>query len=164
VPSIRLFAREHETDEATIGTTTARPPWAPVSLGLLAGRGHEPTKRTSIHHRHEEAGATMMWTGFWRRAHSYEHAANEALNVHRTVGLMIIHPRRLLVGAGRRAVPRAAVSQPRWRHEDRAHPLRRAQDGRGPDLGRGAIARLGEDQFYVTTPPPGADTVIQWFG
>ena len=39
VPSIRLYARENETDEATIGTTTARPPWQPVELGLLAGRG-----------------------------------------------------------------------------------------------------------------------------
>jgi sarcosine oxidase, subunit alpha len=40
VPSIRLYARENEKDEATIGTTTSRPPWAPVTLGLLAGRPH----------------------------------------------------------------------------------------------------------------------------
>ncbi|HYI75083.1 MAG TPA: 2Fe-2S iron-sulfur cluster-binding protein, partial [Gaiellaceae bacterium] len=71
LPSIRLYARENETDEETIGTTTARPPWAPVSLGLLAGRPHEPAQRTSIHHRHKELGATMMWTGTWRRPHSY---------------------------------------------------------------------------------------------
>ena len=57
VGSIRLYAREQGTDEATIGTTTARPPWAPVSLGLLAGRPHEPAKRTALHHRHVEAGA-----------------------------------------------------------------------------------------------------------
>ena len=42
--SIRLYAREQGTDEAAIGTTTARPPWAPVSLGLLAGRPHEPAQ------------------------------------------------------------------------------------------------------------------------
>ena len=35
--SIRLLARETGTDEAAIGTTTARPPWEPVELGLLAG-------------------------------------------------------------------------------------------------------------------------------
>src|SRR5262249_45641410 len=32
VGSIRLYAREQGTDEAAIGTTTARPPWSPVSL------------------------------------------------------------------------------------------------------------------------------------
>src|SRR2546421_11617773 len=63
LPGVRLHARETGTDEAAVGTTTARPPWQPVSLGLLAGRGHEPAMRTSIHHRHEEHGATMMWTG-----------------------------------------------------------------------------------------------------
>src|SRR3989440_7452263 len=86
VPSIRLFARENETDEKAIGTTTARPPWAPVSLGLLAGRGHEPAKRTSIHHRHREAGAAMMWTGAWRRPHPYRDPSAEAKHVHQAVG------------------------------------------------------------------------------
>ena len=138
VPSIRLFAREHETDEATIGTTTARPPWAPVSLGLLAGRGHEPAKRTSIHHRHEEAGATMMWTGLWRRAHSYEHAANEALNVHRTVGVIDVSTlgKLLVQGPDAARFLELLYPEPLRRHEDRAHPLRRARDGRGPHHGR----------------------------
>jgi sarcosine oxidase subunit alpha len=72
--AIRLHARDRSTGEAEVGTTTARPPWSPVSLGLLAGRGHEPAKRTSMHHRHEEAGAMMMWTGAWRRPHSYGNA------------------------------------------------------------------------------------------
>src|SRR5205807_2819149 len=53
LPSIRLYASEQGMDEAAIGTTTARPPWAPVTLGLLAGRTHEPAKLTALHHRHE---------------------------------------------------------------------------------------------------------------
>ncbi len=36
--SIRLLAGELGTDESAIGTTTARPPWQPVELGLLAGK------------------------------------------------------------------------------------------------------------------------------
>src|SRR5581483_2804504 len=59
--SIRLYAQETGASEAAIGTTTARPPWSPVTLGLLAGRPHEPGKRTAMHHRHRELGATMMW-------------------------------------------------------------------------------------------------------
>src|SRR5919202_3301949 len=34
LPSIRLFARATGRDEAAIGTTTARPPWQPVTLGV----------------------------------------------------------------------------------------------------------------------------------
>src|SRR5918996_184183 len=89
LPSIRLYARENETDEETIGTTTSRPPWAPVSLGLLAGRPHEPAQRTSIHHRHKELGARMMWTGTWRRPYSYgDDPRAEAQAVHHSVGLI----------------------------------------------------------------------------
>src|SRR5439155_1101792 len=46
--SIRLYAKAQGIDEAAIGTTTARPPWAPVKLGLLAGRPHEAAKRTAL--------------------------------------------------------------------------------------------------------------------
>ena len=66
LPSIRIYADAQDIDEAAIGTTTARPPWAPVKLGLLAGRPHEPARLTAIHHRHVEAGADIIWTGAWR--------------------------------------------------------------------------------------------------
>ena len=46
VNSIRVYAKATGLDENTIGTTTARPPYAPVSMGLLAGRPQEPRKRT----------------------------------------------------------------------------------------------------------------------
>jgi sarcosine oxidase, subunit alpha len=165
VPSIRLFAREHETDEAAIGTTTARPPWAPVSLGLLAGRGHEPTKRTSIHHRHEEAGATMMWTGFWRRAHSYEHAANEALHVHRAVGVIDVSTLGKLLVQGPDAARFLELLYPNRFGDMKIGRIRYGV--LGTDAGRimddGTIARLGDDKYYVTTTSTGADTVIEWF-
>ena len=35
--SIRLYARESRMDERTVGTTTARPPWSPVSRRGRAG-------------------------------------------------------------------------------------------------------------------------------
>ena len=149
VPAIRLFAREHETDEATIGTTTARPPWAPVSLGLLAGRGHEPAKRTSIHHRHEEAGATMMWTGHWRRAHSYEHAGNEALNVHRTVGVIDVSTLGKLLVQGPDAARFLELLYPNRFGDMKIGRIRYGV--LGTDAGRimddGTIARLGEEHL-----------------
>ncbi|MDX6467559.1 MAG: sarcosine oxidase, subunit alpha, partial [Gaiellaceae bacterium] len=88
VPSIRLYAQKTETDEATIGTTTARPPWAPIEMGLLAGRHHEPMKRSSIHFRHEAAGARLMWTGQWKRPHSYGDPSGEVRSVHQALGVI----------------------------------------------------------------------------
>jgi sarcosine oxidase subunit alpha len=165
VPAIRLHARENETDEAAIGTTTARPPWAPVSLGLLAGRGHEPAKRTSIHHRHKEAGATMMWTGSWRRPHSYGQPGNEALHVHRAVGVIDVSTLGKLLVQGPEAAPFLELLYPNRFGDMKVGRIRYGV--LGTDAGRimddGTIARLGNDQYYVTTTSTGADTVIEWF-
>jgi sarcosine oxidase subunit alpha len=165
LPAIRLFAREQETDAGAIGTTTARPPWAPVSLGLLAGRGHEPAKRTSIHHRHEEAGATMMWTGAWRRPHSYGDAAGEARHVHEAVGLIDVSTLGKLLVRGPDAVPFLELLYPNRFGDLKAGRIRYGV--LGTDAGRimddGTIGRLDDDTFYVTTTSTGADTVIEWF-
>ncbi|HYT52962.1 MAG TPA: 2Fe-2S iron-sulfur cluster-binding protein [Gaiellaceae bacterium] len=163
--SIRLHAREQELDPAAIGTTTARPPWAPVKLGLLAGRAHEPAKRTSIHHRHREAGATMMWTGDWRRPYSYVDPQAEASNVHDAVGVIDVSTLgKLLVLGGDAAA-----------FLERLYPNRFAdlKPGRvrygvlSTDAGRiiddGTIACLADSCFYVTTTSTGSEGVLEWF-
>jgi sarcosine oxidase, subunit alpha len=164
VPSIRVYARERESDEGSIGTTTARPPWTPVELGLLAGRPHEPAQRTSIHHRHEELRARMMWTGSWRRPHSYRDPEAEAQAVHTAVGLIDVSTLGKLLVAG----PDAAAFL------ERLYPNRFAdmKVGRirygvlGSDGGRimddGTIARLADELFYVTTTSTGAGAVLEW--
>ena len=165
LPSIRLYARENETDEASIGTTTARQPWQPVELGLLAGRPHEPAQRTSLHHRHKELGAKMMWTGSWRRPHSYGDPGAEAKNVHDSLGVIDVSTLGKLVVGG----PDAAAFL------ERLYPNRFGdmKTGRirygvlGSDAGRimddGTIARLAEDDYYVTTTSTGAGAVLEWF-
>jgi sarcosine oxidase subunit alpha len=163
--SIRLYAREQETDEAAIGTTTARPPWAPVKLGLLAGRGHEPAKRTAIHHRHKEAGATMMWTGAWRRPHSYGDPQAEARNVHEAVGVIDVSTLGKLLVLG----PDAAAFLERL-YPNRYGDLRPGRVRYGvlsTDAGRiiddGTVTCLADDRFYVTTTSTGAEGVLEWF-
>ena len=163
--SIRLYARENETDESSIGTTTARPPWSPVSLGLLAGRGHEPAKRTSIHHRHKELGATIMWTGDWRRPHSYGDPAREVRAVHERVGVIDVSTLGKLVVSGPDAVPFLERLYPNRFGDLKVGRIRYAV--LGTDAGRimddGTVARLGDDEFYVTTTSTGAETVLEWF-
>ena len=166
VNSIRVYAKATGLDENTIGTTTARPPYAPVSMGLVAGYPHEPAKRTSLHHRHKDLGGKMMWTGAWRRPHSYgPDAGEEAQRVHRGVGLIDVSTLGKILVQG----PEAGAFL------DRVYPNRFSDLKTGrirygvltTDSGRimddGTVARLDDDTFYVTTTSTGADSVYQWF-
>ena len=163
--AIRYFAKAKGVDEDTIGTTTARPPSTPVSMGLVAGYAKEPGKRTSLHHRHRDLGATMMWTGAWRRPHSYGPAGDEAQHVHRHVGLIDVSTLGKILVKG----PDAGAFL------DRVYPNRLSDLKVGRvrygvltgDAGRimddGTVARLDDDTFYVTTSSTGADGIYQWF-
>jgi sarcosine oxidase, subunit alpha len=165
VPSIRVYARENEADPGSIGTTTARPPWGHVSLGLLAGRPHEPAQRTSIHHRHKELGARMMWTGTWRRPYSYGDVEAEVQAVHGAVGLIDVSTLGKLLVVG----PQAAEFLERL-YPNRFGDMKLGRIRYGvleTDAGRimddGTIARLDEDTYYVTTTSTGAGAVLEWF-
>jgi sarcosine oxidase subunit alpha len=166
LPSIRLYAHEQRAHEAEIGTTTARPPWAPVELGLLAGRELTPTRRTSIHFRHEEAGAQMMWAGPWKRPYAYgEKPEDEVRAVHESLGVIDVSTLGKLVVEG----PEAAALLERL-YPNRFADLRTGRIRYGvltTDGGRimddGTIARLAEDLYYVTTTSTGADSVAAWF-
>jgi sarcosine oxidase subunit alpha len=162
---IRLLARETQTPEQAIGTTTARPPWEPVELGLLAGRRHEPMKRSPLHFRHLEAGATMMWTGDWRRPYAYGEVEHEVRAVHESLGVIDVSTLGKLVVEG----PDAAELL------DRLYPNRFSDLAVGrirygvltTDGGRimddGTVGRLADDLFYVTTTSTGSDAVCEWF-
>jgi sarcosine oxidase subunit alpha len=166
VNSIRAYAKTKGVGEDTIGTTTARPPYTPITMGLLAGRPHEPAKRTSLHHRHKDLGGQMMWTGAWRRPHSYGgDPGEEAQCVHRNLGLIDVSTLGKILVEG----PDAGAFL------DRVYPNRFSDLDRGrirygvllTDAGRimddGTVARLGEELYYVTTTSTGADAVYQWF-
>ena len=165
VASIRLLARETGTAEEAIGTTTARPPWAPIELGLLAGRQYEPLKRSPLHARHVQAGAQMMWTGQWQRPFAYGDPAAEVRAVHESLGVIDVSTLGKIVVEG----PDAAAFL------ERLYPNRFADLAVGrvrygvltSDGGRimddGTIARLGDELFYVTTTSTGSESVCEWF-
>jgi sarcosine oxidase subunit alpha len=165
LPAVRLMARETGQDLQQVGTTTARPPWAAVPLGALAGRPIEPAKRSSIHPRHRELGARVLWAGDWRRAYDYGDPQAEALAVHEAAGLIDVSTLGKLIVAG----PEAGAFL------DRLYPNRfsNLKPGRirygvlTSDAGRimddGTICRLDDNTFYVTTTSSGAGAVEQWF-
>ncbi len=165
LPAVRQMAEETGQTLAQVGTTTSRPPWHSVPMGALAGRPFEPAKRSAIHGRHREQGATVMWAGDWRRAYDYGDARGEALAVHEAAGLIDVSTLGKLIVRG----PDAGELL------DRLYPNRfsNLKPGRirygviASDAGRivddGTICRLDEDAFYVTTTSSGAGAVYQWF-
>ncbi len=165
LPAIRLMAQETGQLLEQVGTTTARPPWVSVPMGVLAGRPFEPAKRSSIHGRHRELGATVKWAGDWRRAYDYGDPQGEALAVHEAAGLIDVSTLGKLLVRG----PEAGEFL------DRLYPNRFSdlKPGRirygviSSDAGRivddGTICRIDDDTFYVTTTSSGAGAVEEWF-
>jgi sarcosine oxidase subunit alpha len=165
VQSIRMLARETGTPEAAIGATTARPPWTPVELGLLAGRHLEPRKLSPLHARHEAAGAQMVWTGQWRRALDYGDVEAEVRAVHESLGVIDVSTLGKIVFEGPGAAELLERLYPN-RFADLAPGRVRygvlTSDG-GRIMDDGTIARLGDDLFYVTTTSTGSESVCEWF-
>jgi sarcosine oxidase, subunit alpha len=165
LPAVRLMAKETGTSMADVGTTTPRPPWHAVPMGVLSGRPFEPAKRSSIHARHRELGANVMWAGDWRRAYDYGDPKAEAMAVHKAAGLIDVSTLGKLIVRG----PDAGEFL------DRLYPNRfsNLKNGRirygviTSDSGRvmddGTICRLDEDSFYVTTTSSGAGAIFDWF-
>ncbi|MCX5419058.1 sarcosine oxidase subunit delta family protein [Streptomyces sp. NBC_00078] len=62
-------------DISALGTTTFRPPYAPVSFAALAGRDRgalsDPVRTTALHHWHVAHGALFENVGQWKRPWYY---------------------------------------------------------------------------------------------
>ncbi len=164
--SIRLYAQEVRAYESDLGTTTARPPWSPVELGLLAGRHFEPARRTALHFRHEEAGAKMQWAGPWKRPYAYsERPEDEVRAVHESLGVIDVSTLGKILVEGREAPALLERLYPNRFADMRPGRIRYGvltSDG-GRIMDDGTIGRLSDDLYYVTTTSTGADSVTAWF-
>ena len=163
--AVRLMAAETGQGLEQVGTTTARPPWSTVPLGALAGQPIEPAKRSSIHGRQRELGATVRWAGDWRRAYDYGDPEAEALAAHSAAGLIDVSTLGKLLVRG----PEAGEFLDRL-YPNRISNLKPGRIRYGvltSDAGRimddGTIGRIDEQTFYVTTTSSGAGAVEQWF-
>ncbi|MDB5665973.1 glycine cleavage T C-terminal barrel domain-containing protein, partial [Cypionkella sp.] len=73
-----------------VGTTTFRPPYAPVTLGALAGESRgdifQPLRKTPMHAWHEKNHAYFEPVGLWRRPYTFPRPGeNHEQSVHREV-------------------------------------------------------------------------------
>jgi sarcosine oxidase subunit alpha len=75
IAGLALLAAATGQDVAASAPTTFRPPYAPVSYGLLAGRERgrlaDPVRVTPLHDWHEAASAVFEDVGQWKRARYY---------------------------------------------------------------------------------------------
>ena len=162
--TIHLCARANGWTVQETGTTTARPPTTPVTLGALAGQNMEPVQTTPIHQWHLDHGAEMMVAGLWLRPNHYGKPAAEALGVRNRVGLIDVSPlgKLQLTGPG---VPELLerIYTNQWENL-RVGRVRYGVmcNDEGVVLNDGVCAHLQAETWYMTTTSTGATTVFEW--
>ena len=163
-------------DIPAVGTTTFRPAYTPVSFGAGAGENTgeflDPLRKTAIHECHELAGAPMEVVGQWHRPWYFPRPGEdidtavqrECLAVRNSVGMMDASTLGKIDARGPDVVE--------FLERIYTHNIGKMQAGRcayGIMLGEdgmlmddGVMARLGDQQFYLTTTTGGAATVLSW--
>jgi sarcosine oxidase subunit alpha len=163
-------------DVGELGTTTFRPPYAPVSFAALAGRDrgvlHDPVRVTALHSWHQAAGALFENVGQWKRPWYYPrdgedmHAAvlRECRATRESVGMMDASTLGKIDVQG----PDAAVLLDRL-YTNMMSTLKVGSIRYGvmcrPDgmvFDDGTVLRLADDRFLVTTTTGNAAAVLDW--
>ncbi len=149
---------------AETGTTTWRPPYAPVTLAALAGAGEDPVRRSPLDDWHEANGAARIVAGQWLRPNQYGDPAAEVRNTRERVGVIDVSPlgKIDLRGAD---VPKLLefVYTNRWAQLAVGavrYGIMCGDDGIIFD--DGVTARLDDDRYYMTTTSGGAGRVWNW--
>ena len=71
INGLRIVSRLTKEEPARLGLSTVRPPAAPESFAMLAGRSFQPLRLSPMHQRHLQAGAKTMIAGAWLRPAYY---------------------------------------------------------------------------------------------
>ncbi len=164
VNTVAVVARATGRTIAETGTTTWRPPYAPVTLGALAGQPAEPVRYSPMQPWHESHGAVPLIAGAWIRPDRYGDAAGEARNVRENVGIIDVTPIGKLDLRGP-DVPRLLnlLYVNKWSKLEIGrvrYGVMCAEDG--VVLDDGVTGRLGEEHYLMSTTSSGAATVWEW--
>ncbi len=176
INALAMMAQLRGLPMSEAGTTTFRPPYAPLTIGALAGRSigshFRPKRLSPLHDWHVDHGATFIEAGLWLRAWYYEWAGNtpeeayikEMELVRQNVGLADVSTLGKIDIQG----PDAAEFLNRVYVNGFAKlPVGRARYGvmlndDGVVLDDGTTSRISETQFYMTTTTAQAGEVMSW--
>ncbi|OED38905.1 sarcosine oxidase subunit alpha [Chromatiales bacterium (ex Bugula neritina AB1)] len=159
-----------------VGTTTFRPPYTPISLGALTGRGcgshFKPLRRTPMHDWNLASGATMTDAGLWQRPWYFaregetitEAYIRETKTVRETVGLCDV------TSLGKIAIQGPDATEFINRVYTNAFaklPLGKARYGimlrdDGVVMDDGTTWRFSETDYFMTTTTAHAAKVMVW--
>jgi sarcosine oxidase subunit alpha len=176
VTTVGLLGRLLGRPMDEIGTTTYRPPYAPLSFALLAGRDRgdllEPVRRTPMHEWHRAHGALFEDVGQWKRPWYYPHPGE---TMEQAV-LRECHAAREDVAV----LDASTLGKIDIQGSDAAEFLDRIYTNKFSSLavGRcrygvmctadgmifddGVTARLGPERFHLTTTTGNAAAVLDW--
>jgi sarcosine oxidase, subunit alpha len=146
------------------GTTTWRPPYAPVTLGALAGRPLDPVRYSPMQPWHEAHRARPLVAGAWIRPDHYGDAEAEVRNVRSKVGAIDVTPIGKLDLRGP-DVPRLLnlVYVNKWSKLGIGkvrYGVMCTEDGVVFD--DGVTGRLGPEHYLMSTTSSGAAAVWEW--
>lgn len=170
LPTARLVAAATDRTVSETGVTTARPPFVPERLQVLAGRGFDPFRRTAMHHRHMELGACMIPAGVWQRPGYYGPADRrdacihaESEQVRQRVGLIDVST---LGGIEVRGPDAAEFINRVYTFGFLKLPIGRTRyaihtNEQGVVIDDGVASRIAENHFYVTATTTGVDRVYR---
>jgi sarcosine oxidase subunit alpha len=176
INALALMAEYRGITIPEAGTTTFRPPYAPLTMGAIAGRtvgSHfRPVRRSPLHDWHDTNGATFIDAGIWKRAWYYAWAGSspetayvkEMELVRNGVGLADVSTLGKIDIQG----PDAAEFLNRVYVNGFAKlPVGKVRYGvmlndDGIVLDDGTTARISENQFYMTTTTAQAGEVMSW--
>ena len=164
VNTVAAIAEARGETIAEVGTTVWRPPYAPLTLGALAGRMFEPVRVSSIHPWHEANNVTVIQAGQWLRPDHYGDPAAEVRNVRENVGLIDVTPLGKLDLRGP-DVPKllSLLYVNKWMKLGVGrvrYGMMCAEDG--VVLDDGVTGRLGDDHYMMSTTSSGAGGVWEW--
>jgi sarcosine oxidase subunit alpha len=164
VNAVAVLSRATGRSIGETGTTVWRPPYAPVTLGALAGRIFEPVRHSPMQPWHEAHGATPLVAGAWIRPDHYGDPAQEVRDVRERVGIIDVTPLGKLDLRGP-DVPKLLnlLYVNKWSKLEVGrvrYGVMCAEDG--VVLDDGVTGRLDEDRYLMTTTSSGAATVWEW--
>ena len=176
VNALAVIAEARGRQLPEIGTTTFRPPFAPVSIGALAGAERDqhllPTRRSPMHDALTAQGAHMLETGLWLRPWFYPQGAEdvdqaylrEMRLVREAVGICDVSTLGKIAVQG----PDAGELLDRvYVNGFKSLPVGKARYGvmlrdDGIVMDDGTSWRLGEHEYFMTTTTAGAGKVMAW--
>ena len=164
VNAVAVAAQATGKTIAETGTTTWRPPYAPVTLGALAGRPWEPVRYSPMQPWHEAHHARPLIAGAWIRPDHYGDPVAEVTAVRTKVAVIDVTPIGKLDLRGP-DVPKLLnlLYVNKWSKLEIGrvrYGVMCTEDGVVFD--DGVTGHLGPDHYLMSTTSSGAAAVWEW--